>query len=237
MEIIYKDSGSIADISHLDGIVVLYAAAFGNIDAHGDIFAPGAFSKTIQEQGPAGADRIKHLWMHWPDDIIGKPLELEQDDVGLKVVSKVSRTTLGRDAIILYEDGVITEHSVGISTIGRDDDTPAIIKEARLWEYSSVTWGANPLTPTVDVKSLGGQGVAKIPTPLEVQIKNAGRALSTSNISDELGRKIEAWLKIAKGKSTSEDLGPEAPEVDSTLEELLLLTHSHIIKRKLFKTS
>jgi len=233
MDIIYKDSGQIADISHLDGIVVLYAAAFGNMDSHGDIFMPGAFKKTIQEQGPRGSNRIKMLWMHWWDELLGVPLELEEDDVGLRVVSKVSKTQLGRDALILYDDGVITEHSVGISAVIREEDevgNTAQIKEARLWEYSPVTWGANPLTPTVDVKSaLGREASATIPTPLEVQIKNAGRALHTSNISDELGRKIESWLKLAKGEATPEELGPDAPKLDSSLEELVLLSQSYLV--------
>jgi hypothetical protein len=144
-----------------------------------------------------------------------------------------SKTQLGRDALILYDDGVITEHSVGISAVIREEDevgNTAQIKEARLWEYSPVTWGANPLTPTVDVKSaLGREASATIPTPLEVQIKNAGRALHTSNISDELGRKIESWLKLAKGEATPEELGPDAPKLDSSLEELVLLSQSYLV--------
>jgi len=235
---IYKDSGNIADVSRLDGIVVLYASAFGNRDADGDIIARGAFKKTIQEQGPGGANRVKHLWMHWPSDIIGRPLELEEDSKGLRVVSKISKTQAGRDALILYEEGVITEHSVGMSHIDRDDTDLSVIKQARLWEYSSVTWGANPLTPTIDVKSLTGQEdeECRIPTPLEVQVTNAGRALSTG-ISDELCQKIESWLGLVKGHVTPEDTSdrPTAPQIDSmnedrltTLSELLLLSDLHL---------
>ncbi len=243
MEILYKDSGPIADVSALDGIVVLYASAFGNIDAHGDIIAPGAYSKTIREQGPGGSNRIKHLWMHWPDMILGRPLELEEDDIGLRVVSKVSKTTLGKDALILYADGQLDEHSVGISAILRDDEQPAIIKEARLWEYSSVTWGANPLTPTVDVKGLVGRETiqkhgapepVQIPTPLDKQIEKAGRALHTPGISDELGKAIESWLALVKGKPTHDEPGMDE---STTLMELLLLSQSYNLKRKIYTSS
>jgi HK97 family phage prohead protease len=195
MSLLFKDSGKVADVSKLDGIVVLYASAFGNKDAHGDIIMPGAYAKTIKEQGPGGANRIKHLWMHWYEDIIGKPLELIEDDIGLRVVSSISKTDLGRDALILYDEGVITEHSVGIGSVKRNEEDEAEILECRLWEYSSVTWGANPRTPTLSVKGLTGKDdESVITTDLELQKQNASRALNTG-ISDRLCKSIEAWMQ------------------------------------------
>ncbi len=201
---LYKDSGFVADVSEMQGIVVLYASAFNNQDAHGDIIAPGAFAKTIRERGPQGSNRIKHLWMHWWDDMIGRPLELAEDEKGLRVVSKLSDTTLGRDALILYKDGVITEHSIGLDVMERDDEDTRVIKEIRLWEYSSVTWGANSQTPTVETKGSGRGANAEILTPLPTQIENARRALATG-VSDGLCKTIEAWIDQATGRTHPED--------------------------------
>lgn len=214
----------------LDGIVVLMASAFGNVDAHGDVIVNGAYAKTIQEQGPGGANRIKHLMMHWPDLMIGKPLELEEVEAGLKVTSKVAKTTLGLDSLILYQEKVITEHSVGISVIKRNEDDQREILEARLWEYSAVTWGANPRTPTLSVKGLTGwAGESVIPTPLDVQIENASRALNTG-ISDGMCQTIEKWLDIAKSPH-QDDQVPD--QITSSIGQMNLLMQIRSLNRKI----
>jgi len=226
---IFKDC-KLKDVSKLKGIVELMASSFNNQDAHGDIIAPGAFAKTIQEHGPEGSGRIKHLWMHWFDEILGKPLEMEETNDGLRVVSKISNTQLGRDALMLYADGVLNEHSVGIDVLRRDDEDNRIIKEVRLWEYSTVTWGANPKTPTISVKQLCGQDEhAIIPTSLEVQVAYARKALH-SNISDSLGHQIESWLHKVEDHAPTDGV----PHDDaSQLEQLLVQSQLALMNSKI----
>jgi len=239
MAFLLKDSGTIADVSLLDGIVVLYASGFGNKDSHGDIIVKGAYAKTIKERGPAGSNRIKHLNMHWWDELLGVPLELTEDEKGLRVVSKISKTRRGLDALLLYQDGVITEHSVGIDVLNRDEDDQAIILEARLWEYSSVTWGANSLTPTVSVKQMPGQFKSEkaiMPTPLASQIETASRALNTGGLSDELAMSIEQWLGTVKDLGgqphLSDDQVPDQEAADQ-LKQLALLSNIQLINQSL----
>src|SRR5690606_6086143 len=112
---------SVKDVDQKDGVVTAYLSAFGNEDAHGDIIEAGAYTKTIRERGPGGSNRIKILWQHNPWEPIGRPLELEEDEHGLLARFKISATTLGRDALILYDDGVLTEHSVGIDILRRSE--------------------------------------------------------------------------------------------------------------------
>lgn len=145
----------LAKVDEAEGIVVFYASAFGNEDSDGDIIEPGAYADTIRQRGPEGSDRVKMLWQHDWWEPIGRPLKLEEDSVGLKVTGKVSPTQRGKDALALYIDGVITEHSVGIDVLERSEDDRRRITKVRLYDVSPVTWGANPLTPTIDVKSLG----------------------------------------------------------------------------------
>ena len=237
MAFLFKDSGTLADVSVMDGIVVLYASAFGNKDSHGDIIAKGAYAKTIQERGPAGSNRVKHLNMHWWDELLGVPLELIEDDKGLRVVSKISKTRKGLDTLLLYQDGVITEHSVGIDVMKRDDSDQAIILEARLWEYSTVTWGANPLTPTVSVKQLPGQfkdEQPQIPTPLASQIATASRALNTGGLSDELYVSIEQWLDTVKdlGQPHQDALVPDQEAADM-IHQLAILSNINSMNQSL----
>lgn len=141
------------DVDEKQGIVQAYWSAFGNVDSDGDIIVRGAYSKTIQEWGPSGADRIKFLWQHDSWEPIGKPIEIEETALGLLATTKIEKTRRGMDALVLYEAGVINEHSVGIDILRRSDDDERIIKEVKLYEGSAVTWGANENTPTVSVKS------------------------------------------------------------------------------------
>jgi hypothetical protein len=59
--------------------------------------------------------------------------------------------------LALEADGAY-EHSIGYKTIQsstetRNGEEVRILSELMLWEGSAVTWGANPLTPTVGFKS------------------------------------------------------------------------------------
>jgi len=132
-------------------IVEGYFAAFDKADSDNDVFVKGAFAKSISERGPKGSKRIKHLFNHW--DTVGVLQELYEDDFGLHYVSVIGNHRLGEDVLKMYEDGIITEHSVGFQTI---DDKIEItngiryLKEVKLWEGSSLDkWGANEWTPVV----------------------------------------------------------------------------------------
>ena len=154
----YKSNDTkVKDIDSKQGIVKAYFAVFGNIDSDGDIIEPVAFTKTIMERGPEGNDRIKHFKWHSTKDVPGKLQELGEDEFGAWFVSKLSNTTLGKDTLIEYEEGIITEHSHGFEIIKNDHDESNInhIRESKLWEVSTLTaWGANPLTRVDYVKEI-----------------------------------------------------------------------------------
>lgn len=130
-------------------IVEGYFASFDTIDSDGDVFVKGAFAKSISENGPKGTGRIKHLYNHW--DTVGVLQELNEDDYGLRYVSKIGTHSLGEDVLKMINDGIITEHSVGFELL--PDKVEVVngdryIKEVKLWEGSSLDkWGANANTP------------------------------------------------------------------------------------------
>ena len=60
------------DIDATGRTVQFYGSAFGNEDSDGDIIMPGAYTKTILENGPGSRQpRIKHLQQHDPRRILG----------------------------------------------------------------------------------------------------------------------------------------------------------------------
>jgi HK97 family phage prohead protease len=145
----YKDLTveAVTDVDQLKGIVTGYFSVFGNKDADGDIIAPKAYRKTLKENGPESEHpRILHLFQHDPYKVLAKPSELSEDKKGLRFVSQISQTALGKDVLQLYMDKVLTEHSIGYQIIKseRDEKQQAnVLTELKLWEGSTVSWGAN----------------------------------------------------------------------------------------------
>ena len=161
-------AAEIMDMDPIQGIVTGYFSKFNNVDGDGDIIRPGAFAKTIKEQGPQSSlPRIKHLLNHDPSQPLGVLKSLTEDAYGLAYESQIGSHELGEDFIKMVESGLITEHSIGFKIIKRNQiqsyenyvKNPAggqyEITEVKLYEGSSLTaWGANPLTPITSLKSM-----------------------------------------------------------------------------------
>jgi len=122
-----------------------YAAVFGNEDSYNDIIVAGAFTKTIA--GKEGK-RIKLCLQHDMEDIVGKIVELKEDEKGLWFKAKISNTTMGKDLSILIEDDAINEISIGYQSIVWEVDevrNVRLLKEVKLYEISFVSRAANQL--------------------------------------------------------------------------------------------
>ena len=140
-------SSEIKGVDVQNRLIEGYFSVFDFEDSDGDIITRGAFAKTIRENGPEGKNRIMHLLQHNPTKPLGKPVELMEDGYGLKFMTKITETSYGMDTLKLYEDGVLKEHSIGFNTIKSGPNSQGIneITEVKLWEGSTVTWGANEL--------------------------------------------------------------------------------------------
>ena len=136
-------------------IVTGYFSAFGNIDSDGDIMMPGCFQKSISENGPNASNRIQFLWQHDVTQPLGKPSVLKEDGYGLYFEGKIEPTTWGKNALILYDAGVINEHSIGFVTVKEQNmGDHNEIREVKLYEGSAVTFGANQYTPATGMKGM-----------------------------------------------------------------------------------
>lgn len=156
-----------------EGVVEHIISVFGNVDDGQDVVLNGAFTKTLQENGPQGADRIRATWQHDLWEPIGRPLEMAEvarQDLpeavlgrapgatgGLRVVTKLSMTQRGRDAYTLLLDGVLNEWSIGYMPVKWDWDPGSNLRrlmEVMLVEYGLVTLAMNPGAITSDVKAV-----------------------------------------------------------------------------------
>jgi len=148
---------SIKDIDEKAGIVTGYFSIFGNKDSDNDVITKGAYKKTLSEN----YNRVKHLYQHDPfqplSGVKNGALKVSEDAKGLYFESTISKTSWGRDAIQLYADGVVDEHSVGFQTVkSTDKGGYREITEIKLWEGSTVTWGANDLARSKSALDIEG---------------------------------------------------------------------------------
>jgi HK97 family phage prohead protease len=190
--ILYKAApvGELIDADEKAGIIKGYGSYFGNKDSDNDIIMKGAYKKTISENG----DRVKYLYQHDMNQPIGKMTELYEDDKGLVFVAEIAKTQLGKDVVELMKSGVITENSVGIMPIQKQNKNDyREITEVKLYEISAVTLAANDQAKILDVK--GNIDVEK----LSKRYDNLSKLIRKGDISDEMGFAIEA--EILKLKS------------------------------------
>ena len=204
--ILYKAApvGELIDADEKAGIIKGYGSYFGNKDSDNDVIMKGAYKKTIAENG----DRVKYLYQHDMNQPIGKMTELYEDDKGLVFVAEIAKTQLGKDVVELMKSGVITENSVGIMPIQKNNKGDyREITEVKLYEISAVTLAANDQAKILDVK--GNIDVEK----LSKRYDNLSKLIRKGDISDEMGFAIEA--EILKLKSLFIEFTKPVDEITS----------------------
>lgn len=199
---LYKET-PLADIDEKSNTIVVYYAAFDNVDNGGDIISPSAFNKTIKERGPAGKDLIYHFKNH--EEAISKPKELTTDAYGLKAVVAFPNTTKGRDTVEEYKFGMWKYHSIGYSTIREQkSDRGMELLELKLYEGGHVTWpmNENAITAMVDLKSDNEL------------IKMLQDFIAKSKATDETIQRFEQQLTALQKSVTAPDLSTQPSKED-----------------------
>ena len=197
---------SVKDIDTAGRRVKVALSSFGNVDSDGDVILRGAFAKSITERGPETQSnrRIKFLRYHDFEHEIGVWKSLEESHDHLIGIGDLGRSTKGNDAFLDYQDGIITEHSIGFQTISdkmsiREDGIKEI-SELILWEGSSVTFGSNSETGVMEVsKGNHTEYLDKLNTKMNTLIG----ALKNGKGTDERLIQIEMDLRVIQSKYNS----------------------------------
>jgi len=177
-------ANSVKDVDVQNRKVDVYLAHFDSIDSDNEFFSKGAFTKSIQENGPnSEKKRIKHLMQHDTWRPVGTYDELKEDSIGLRAVINIPDTTEGVNLVKNYEAGVFSEHSIGFGFIKDKyklhEDGVGEFLEVKLFEGSTVTWGANANTPVNDIKSLKSEDVLLL-------MGNVQHAIKRGTFSDSM---------------------------------------------------
>lgn len=211
----------VKDVDTTGRRVQFYVAAYGNVDSHGDVILPGAFTKTLRENGPtAAANSLVHLKDHNTAFPLGPVEEADDRTDGLVLTSRVSKTSYGSDVLALEADGVY-QHSIGYRTVKQQKSTLGHneLMELRLFEGSSVVFASNPNTPTLGIKGLA---VEEQETVLMKQLGTLEKHLRTGNLTDETCQLLviqTLQIKQAISDLLAQSLMPTPqPEEESTEE-------------------
>lgn len=225
----------IKDIDTAEGRIQGYFAVFGNVDSDGDMIMPGAFKKSLQEN----IGRVKHLLQHNPAQPLSSTksgLKIKEDGHGLYFDSTISKTSWGKDTLLLYMDGVIDEHSIGYEVVKNQKAASYNeLLQLKLWEGSTVTWGANETALATGIKSMNKQQMMDRSTLIAKALRHGKYE------NEEIFDLLDIYLKqlqtsILELSTTSTPAADEAPEPqtgEKNDEDLLFLTTS--IESTLFK--
>ncbi len=166
-----------------DGKIRGHAAVFDIESDAGRYFrekiAPGAFSESIQ------TDDVRALWNHDPNYVLGRntagTLRLSEDSKGLAYEIDPPDTQWARDLVISIKRGDITQSSFGFEVVTQEwiehkDELPLrIIKKAKLWDVSPVTY---PFYEQTDVAARSLDEFRKANKPEGKSPQNLKRRLS-----------------------------------------------------------
>lgn len=155
-----------------------YAAIFGNVDSWGDVIEPGAFIETLAKSGK----RVKLLFNHNFDFVVGKINEIREDAKGLFVDFDILPTSMGKDLIILVDGGALDEMSIGYRTVEfKDERTNNVdirrLLKINLYETSIVTRAANDQATFDSTQRKSEQVAADLTAMTEVELSELKSAV------------------------------------------------------------
>lgn len=173
------------------GIVTVAVNGIGIEDSQKDISMPGSFTETITND----IDRMRWFLNHDTTLLLGVPLYGEEKSDNLIITGQLNlNKQIGRDILTDYrlyaEAGRTLEHSIGVKALRRDKEDKRKVLQWKMYEYSTLTsWGANPNTYLVGIKSATAEQVRDAVDFLRMALKQKG-------YSDERFMSIEKELGV-----------------------------------------
>lgn len=162
-----------------EGIITGYASVFNEIDLVNDVIKSGAFTASLNERTPV------MLWNHNSDVVLGKWLEIREDEKGLFVKGQLCLDVEKSQEIYeLLKNKSVTGLSIGFSIdkSAYDVNGNRIIEKLSLFEISIVPIPCNEKAQITDVKSLSN-------------IRDVERFLKSRGLSNSEAKSVISKIK------------------------------------------
>lgn len=135
-----------------DGSFEGYASLFHTEDMGHDVVMPGAFARSLRRRGAQG---VKMLYQHDPNEVIGVWTALTEDTRGLHVSGQLlPDVARAREVLALLRAGAIDGLSIGYHAVKAMKDRMSGVRrlmDVDLWEISVVTF---PMLPDARVSAV-----------------------------------------------------------------------------------
>jgi HK97 family phage prohead protease len=179
-----------------------YASTYDK-DLGDDTIVPGAFAKSLGTGRP-----VRFLYQHDHRQVLGKALELKEDDRGLYGRFAISKTALGADVRTLLQDGALDSFSIGYRPVEAETDKKAgtrFLKEVELIECSLVSMPMNPQALVTGVKELDGSAIAQAVADYVATAERQRQARPLEEVLDEAHAEVKALYerRLADGRELS----------------------------------
>lgn len=154
-----------------------YASIFGALDQGDDIVMPGAFTESLMKRP---ADKIKLLWQHQSDIVLGKFMEVREDSKGLYVKGKLFlNIQKAKEAHELMLEGAIDGLSIGYRTILSEYDRTTEVRRLTKMDLREISVVTFPMLESATVSLVKGD---TLPTERELEkyLRDGGFSASQS---------------------------------------------------------
>lgn len=152
-----------------------YGSIFGSMDQGRDVVVSGAFAKSLARRP---AEKVKMLWQHRTDQVIGKWTDMREDAKGLFCRGRLFMgVQAAKECHVLMKEGAIDGLSIGYRTVNDEYDRDANLRrltEVELMEVSVVTF---PMHMDATVSLVKGDD---LPTEREIETHLRDAGLSRS---------------------------------------------------------
>jgi len=125
-----------------------YASTF-DLDLGNDRVHPGAFRATLE-----GGGKVRFLYAHDASQVLGRPLELYEDERGLFGRFRISKTRLGQDVHTLLSDGSLDSFSIGFIARDFEHDEKANVRHLKSVELLECSVVSLPMQPRATVTAV-----------------------------------------------------------------------------------
>src|SRR5262245_34466214 len=157
--IVYGSPQRIAEVKAADdGWEVAGYASTWDRDLGDDVVHPGAFRQSLE----SGA-KVRFLFAHDAAQVLGRPLELREDEKGLFGRFRISKTRLGQDVHQLLHDGALDSFSIGFIARDFDRDEKAGVRNLKAVDLLECSLVALPMNPAAGVTGFKAADYATLP--------------------------------------------------------------------------
>lgn len=218
-----RDAVKVKDTDESKREAIIAYSTYNTRDSDKDISTKGMFTKTWKEN----FDKIRFFKNHNPNEPLGFIKEFYEDDMHAYAHVVFSKSTLGNDAFIMAQEGVMKDASFGFSPI-KDKTEPLdgggrVFREVKLYEVSLLThWGAHPSSGVTNMlKSVDNLNLKQLEDELNLLENFVNKTSITDDSIIEIYKQIDIIKQLLNFECTPREPQKKSVNKGDVLTKIL----------------